>query len=91
MVVVFTVFTATRFGITLRRPRDHGLFRYRDGTMQQFAVAQGLPFNSLYQILQDRRGTMWLTSPNLIASVAENEIDGPYPSRDRPSSTMWNG
>ncbi len=66
--------------------RDHGLFRYRDGAMQQFTVAQGLPSNSLYQILQDRRGTMWLTSPNLIASVAENEIDGPYPSGDRPLS-----
>jgi ligand-binding sensor domain-containing protein/signal transduction histidine kinase len=66
--------------------RDHGLFRYRDGSVQQFTVAQGLPSNSLYQILQDRRGTFWLTSPNLIASVQEAEIDGPYPSADRPMS-----
>lgn len=66
--------------------RDHGLFRYRDGAVQQYTVAQGLPSNSLYQILQDRHGTFWLTSPNLIASVEEAELSGPYPSGDRAIS-----
>lgn len=66
--------------------RDHGLFRYRDGAVQQFTVAQGLPSNSIYQILQDRRGTFWLTSPNLIASVQQPEMDGAYPTADKPMS-----
>jgi len=66
--------------------RDHGLFRYRNGAIQQFSVAQGLPSNSIYQILQDRHGTFWLTNPNSIAAVREKDMDGLYPSLDRPLS-----
>jgi ligand-binding sensor domain-containing protein/signal transduction histidine kinase len=73
--------------------RDHGLFRYRPGiegsenVLQQFTSGQGLPSNSIYQVLQDRTGRFWLTGPNTIASVAESEMER-EPSAERPLSVQ---
>ncbi len=73
--------------------RDHGLFRYRTGAaageplVQQFTVAQGLPSNSIYQLLQDRSGTFWMTGPNMIASIAAKDIES-EPSEERPLSVQ---
>ena len=72
--------------------RDHGLFRYRPthatkDVLQQFTSAQGLPSNSIYQLLQDRTGRFWLTGPNMIASVAESEMERD-PSTERPLSVQ---
>ena len=36
--------------------RDHGLFRYQAGVMRQFTTDQGLPANSVYQVLEDAHG-----------------------------------
>jgi ligand-binding sensor domain-containing protein/signal transduction histidine kinase len=66
--------------------RDDGLFRYRDGRVEQYTSAQGLPSNSLYQLLQDRRGIFWFTGPDTIASIDETEMDTGSPSRDHPLS-----
>ncbi len=57
--------------------RDHGLYRYRDGTIEHYTVAQGLPSNSIYKILQDHGGTFWLSGPDSIASLSEQSLDGP--------------
>lgn len=61
--------------------RDHGLFRYRAAAgsakdeMQSFTTADGLPTNSIYQLLQDRTGRFWLTGPNTISSIAEADME----------------
>jgi signal transduction histidine kinase len=49
-------------------------------------MTQGLPSNSFYQLLQDRRGVFWLTGPDTIASITEAEMDGSFPSPERPLS-----
>jgi signal transduction histidine kinase/streptogramin lyase len=67
--------------------RDHGLFRYRDGAMLQFTTQLGLPSNSIYQVLQDRLGRFWITGPNVIASVAESEMER-TPTEDEPLSVQ---
>jgi ligand-binding sensor domain-containing protein/signal transduction histidine kinase len=55
--------------------RDHGLFRYRDHKLTQFTTVQGLASNSIYQLLTDRQGRLWMSSPNTISSMPLAELD----------------
>lgn len=64
--------------------RDHGLFRVRGDVVEQFTMGQGLPTNSFYQILQDKRGVFWMTGPNIIASATELEMERSVPPSDHP-------
>ena len=54
--------------------RDHGLFRFRDGQIAHFTTQQGLVSNSIYQILEDPRHRFWLSGPNTISSVDEEQL-----------------
>lgn len=54
--------------------RDHGLFRYRDGQVVQFTTLQGLVSNSIYQILEDPKKRFWLSGPNTISSLDEQQL-----------------
>lgn len=42
--------------------RSSGLFRWKDGKLTAYTTAQGLASNSIYQILEDRRGTLCLAA-----------------------------
>ncbi|WP_160115031.1 sensor histidine kinase [Bryocella elongata] len=66
--------------------RDHGLFRDQGGALGQITMRQGLPSNGIYQLLEDRRGNLWMTGPNIIASTPVAQMDGPLPTADRPAS-----
>ncbi|MDE1155937.1 MAG: two-component regulator propeller domain-containing protein [Acidobacteriaceae bacterium] len=66
--------------------REHGLFRYKAGHLDQFTKEQGLPGNSIYQLLQDHQGRFWITGPNSIASAPESEMESAVPSLERPLS-----
>ncbi len=55
--------------------RGGGLFRWRAGKLSAFTSAQGLASNSIYQILEDQRGTFWMSGPNGIVSVARADLD----------------
>ena len=66
--------------------RNHGLFRYRDNTVEHYSTAQGLASNIVYQLLQDRTGRFWLSSAETISSVPEEEMDGDLLHRDSPLS-----
>ena len=61
--------------------RDHGLFRSQDGHIAQFTTAQGLASNSIYQILEDPLGRIWMSGPTTISSIDENEL------RDDPNNS----
>lgn len=82
-----------RHGFLWFGTRDHGLFRYRpsvepkESSLRQFTSADGLPSNSIYQLLQDRTGRFWISGPNTIASVAESEMER-EPSAERPLSVQ---
>jgi ligand-binding sensor domain-containing protein/two-component sensor histidine kinase len=66
--------------------RDHGIFRYRDNTIEHYSAAQGLASNIVYQMLQDRTGRFWISSAEMISSAPEEEMDGDPLHRDRPLS-----
>jgi ligand-binding sensor domain-containing protein/signal transduction histidine kinase len=55
--------------------RDHGLFRYRSGDLAHFTVTQGLASNSIFQLLEDRFGQLWVSSPNAISSIPLAGLD----------------
>jgi ligand-binding sensor domain-containing protein/signal transduction histidine kinase len=48
--------------------RSHGLFRYANGKITAYTTAQGLASNSIYQLLADRLGSLWLSGPTTISS-----------------------
>ncbi len=60
--------------------RGHGLFRYAGGKITTFTTAQGLANNSIYQLLADRRGSLWLSGPTTISSF-------PLPGQDAGADT----
>ena len=69
--------------------RDHGLFRWKEGHLDQYTVDQGLPSNSLYQLLQTADGTFWITGPNAIASALEADMDSAWDPGKRLSVTVY--
>ena len=55
--------------------RTSGLFRWKAGQLTVYTTAQGLATNSIFQILEDRRGAFWLSGPNGISSIARNDLE----------------
>jgi len=55
--------------------RTSGLFRWKDGKLSAWSTAQGLASNSIYQILEDRRGFLWLSGPNGISSISRRDLE----------------
>jgi ligand-binding sensor domain-containing protein/two-component sensor histidine kinase len=72
-----------RLGAMWFGTRDHGLFRYRDNSINRYTTAQGLTSNIVYQILQDRTGRFWISSEETISSVPEGDMDGDPPGQNR--------
>jgi ligand-binding sensor domain-containing protein len=56
--------------------RGGGLLRYKDGRITRFTTRNGLVSNSVYQIVDDRRGNFWMSSPVGVFSVSREELDG---------------
>jgi ligand-binding sensor domain-containing protein/signal transduction histidine kinase len=69
--------------------RDHGLYRYKDGQLHTYTVDQGLPSNSIYQMLQTADGMFWMTGPNTIAAVTEASLDAPWDAARSLSVTTY--
>jgi len=70
--------------------RGGGLFRWKQGRVVQITTEQGLVSNSIYHILEDRRGRLWMSGPNGISSVARQELDrvAEDPAQ-RPAVTLY--
>jgi signal transduction histidine kinase/ligand-binding sensor domain-containing protein len=70
--------------------RGGGLFRWRAGKLSLFTSAQGLASNSIYQILEDQRGTFWMSGPNGIVSVGRADLDKQAEVPEfRPAVTLY--
>ncbi len=57
--------------------RDDGLYRF-DGASKaiaHFTTEQGLPSNSVYQIVDDRRGHLWMSGANGVAVVSVADLE----------------
>jgi ligand-binding sensor domain-containing protein/signal transduction histidine kinase len=55
--------------------RNNGLFRLRQNKLTHYTTAQGLASNSIYQILEDRQGSFWMSGPNGISLLNRHELD----------------
>jgi signal transduction histidine kinase/ligand-binding sensor domain-containing protein len=55
--------------------RSNGLFRWKSNRLAHYTTAQGLASNSIYQIVEDRKGGMWLSGPNGISLLRRQELD----------------
>lgn len=55
--------------------RGGGLILLRDGRMTRFARQDGLVSNSIYQIVDDLTGRLWLSSPVGVFSLRRTELD----------------
>jgi ligand-binding sensor domain-containing protein/signal transduction histidine kinase len=55
--------------------RAGGLYRWRDGKLTHYTTAQGLASNSIYELVEDPRGTLWISGPNGISAVNRRELD----------------
>jgi ligand-binding sensor domain-containing protein/signal transduction histidine kinase len=55
--------------------RNNGLYRYRSSKLTHFRTEQGLASNSLDQILEDRLGNMWMSSPSGISLLRRKDLD----------------
>lgn len=55
--------------------RSSGLFSWIDNKLTSYTTAQGLASNSIYQILEDRRGTFWISGPNGISSIRRHDLE----------------
>lgn len=55
--------------------RGGGLVLVRGGRTIRFTTGEGLVSNSIYQILDDRAGRLWLSSPVGVSSVRRSELE----------------
>jgi ligand-binding sensor domain-containing protein/signal transduction histidine kinase len=55
--------------------RTGGLYRWRFGKLTHYTTAQGLASNSIYELLEDRKGNFWISGPNGISVISRRELD----------------
>ncbi len=55
--------------------RGGGLALLRNGRLTRFTMRDGLISDSIYQILDDRRGRLWMSGPSGVASVSRDELE----------------
>lgn len=55
--------------------RSGGLYRWRFGRLNHYTTAQGLANNSIYEMLEDRKGDFWISGPNGISVINRHELD----------------
>lgn len=55
--------------------RNDGLFRFRDGRITHYRVADGLASQSIYNIQEDSSGRFWMSGPNGISVLNRHELD----------------
>jgi signal transduction histidine kinase/ligand-binding sensor domain-containing protein/DNA-binding response OmpR family regulator len=71
---VFTV-TQEKDGSTWVGTSEEGLVRLKDGKSTVYKTTDGLSNNTVYQILDDGLGYLWMTSNKGISKVSKKELD----------------
>ncbi len=62
-------------GVLWLGTRGNGLFRLKDGRLAHYTAQSGLPNENIYQILQDHRGNLWMSSPGGVFRVQIKSLD----------------
>jgi ligand-binding sensor domain-containing protein/AraC-like DNA-binding protein len=61
---------------------SEGLFRYKDGVFTQYGSEWGLAGKAIYRILEDNRGSLWLSSNSGIYSISRRRLNAGTPTVD---------
>jgi ligand-binding sensor domain-containing protein/signal transduction histidine kinase len=69
--------------------RNNGLFRFRNGSMTHYRVADGLGSHSIYDIEEDSSGRFWMSGPNGISLLNRHELDDFAEHRTRHLSLVF--
>ncbi len=70
-----TVFAFRRIGDAVWLATDRGLFRERNGVLAPVGLEQGLPVDTVFQIVPDRLGNAWITSNRGMLRARLDELD----------------
>ena len=62
---------------------NDGIFRWKNGRIDQFTRQQGLPTDRILKVLIDRSGTLWMSSTNGVASIPARSFDAVSEGRAR--------
>ncbi len=62
---------------------NDGIFRWKNGHVDQFTRQQGLPTDRILKVLVDRSGTLWMSSTNGVASIPLRSFDAVVEGRAR--------
>jgi ligand-binding sensor domain-containing protein len=55
--------------------RTGGLYRWQSGQLTHYTVAQGLASNSIYELVEDNNGKLWVSGPNGISVMNRRELE----------------
>jgi ligand-binding sensor domain-containing protein len=55
--------------------RTGGLYHWRSGKLSHYTVAQGLASNSIYELLEDHEGKLWVSGPNGISVMNRRDLE----------------
>jgi signal transduction histidine kinase/ligand-binding sensor domain-containing protein len=64
-----------RAGVLWLGTRGRGLFRVQNGAFTNFTTRDGLPSNTIHQILEDSSGRMWMSGSTGVFSAAREELN----------------
>jgi diguanylate cyclase (GGDEF)-like protein len=70
-----TVFGFTRIGDALWIASDRGLYRLRKGGLARVGLEQGLPVDTVFQLVADRAGNQWITSNRGMLRVDPRQLE----------------
>jgi ligand-binding sensor domain-containing protein/signal transduction histidine kinase len=55
--------------------RTGGLYRWQQGKLTHYTVAQGLASNSIYELVEDHHGNLWVSGPNGISVMHRRDLE----------------
>lgn len=55
--------------------RNDGLYRWKNGHLNHYTTVEGLASNSIYEILEDAKGNLWISGPNGISVLNRHQLD----------------
>lgn len=55
--------------------RTGGLYRWRARKLSHFTTSSGLPSNSIYELVEDPKGMLWISGPTGVSEVSRRELD----------------
>ena len=55
--------------------RTGGLYRWRSERLTHYTVAQGLASNSIYELVEDNKGKLWVSGPNGISVMNRRDLE----------------